>query len=243
MALNEPTRETASTPVDVPPEVEQPPVVGVPSWRGVLNSLVIDGLCPLLTYLALMSYVTGISQVTALLAGAVFPAANGILGIVHRRTLDIIGAIVLIGIVVSIVATFAGGDPKLLLIRESFVTGALGGVCLLSLFAARPLLFFIARQFSTGDNPQKVQSFNALWERPRARRMFRVLTVVWGVGWVVEFGLRVLMVEMLSTPVVLFVSPIVFNGITVGLFVWTLAYVRYQRRVAASDSTAWETRR
>jgi hypothetical protein len=81
---------------------------------------------------------------------AVFPAVNGLVTIVHRRHLDIIGAVVLIGIVVSIVATLVGGDPKLLLIRESFATGALGMVCLTSLVWPRPLMFYIGRNSRLG---------------------------------------------------------------------------------------------
>jgi hypothetical protein len=222
------------------PTVERAPqgVVAPPSWRGVLHDLAIDGLCPLVTYLLLTSYVAGVSQVKALAAGAIFPATNGLFRIVRRKHVDIIGAVVLVGIVVSIVATAIGGDPKLLLIRESFVTGALGVVCLLSLLWTRPLMFYIARQFSTGHDPAQVQAFNDLWERPLARRTFRVMTVVWALGWVGEFGLRVLMVETLSIPRVLAISPIVFNGINMGLFAWTFAYVRHQRQRAAASASS-----
>lgn len=69
------------------------------------------------------------AQIMALAIGAIFPATYGLVGIVRRRHLDIIGTVVLIGIAVSMAATFVGGDPKMLLIRESFVTGALGLVC------------------------------------------------------------------------------------------------------------------
>src|SRR6476469_3103734 len=99
------------------------------SIRSVVPSLVIDGLMPFLTYVFLTVYVPGLSQIMVLGLSAVFPTANGLVTIVRRRHLDIIGAIVILGIVVTIVATLVGGDPKLLLIRESFVTGALGVVC------------------------------------------------------------------------------------------------------------------
>lgn len=234
------TQAPESTPISpnhvgFPDRSEQPQAVAAPSRRAVLHSLAIDGLCPLLTYVLLTSYVTGVSTVIPLAVGAIFPAANGLYGIVRRRHVDIIGAVVLVGIAVSIVATVIGGDPKLLLIRESFVTGALGLMCLLSLLWTRPMMFYIARQFSAGDDPAKVQAFNELWQYPRARRTFRVLTVVWALGWISEFGLRVIMVETLSIPHVLAISPIVFNGITVGLFAWTFAYVRHQRQRAAAS--------
>jgi len=115
--------------------------------------LLIDGLCPYLAYSLLIAYVPGISQIVALAIGAIFPATYGLVGIVRRRHLDIIGTVVLIGIAVSMAATFVG----------------------------------------TGHDAAEIERFNALWQFPGARRLFRVLTIVWGLGWIGEFCLRVVM--------------------------------------------------
>jgi len=212
-----------------------PPPHGPPASEGlsilsIVPSLVIDGLLPFLTYMLLTAYVPNLSQVTALGISAIFPTVNGLVTIVRRRHLDIIGAIVLIGIVVSIAATLVGGDPRLVLIRESFLTGALGVVCATSFLWPRPLMFYIGRQFSVGDDPVKIAEFNALWESAGARYTFRVLTAVWSVVWLGEFALRVVMVWTLSVPQVLAISPFVFNGITIGLIAWTIAYTRRRRQ-------------
>ena len=204
-----------------------------PSIRGVVPNLVIDGLLPFLTYELLTSYAPHLSQVIALGLSATFPTVYGLVTIVRQRHLDIIGAIVLVGIAVSILATLVGGDPKLLLIRESFVTGALGILCLTSLVWPRPLMFYIGRQFSVGQDQAKIAEFNTLWQYPRARHTFRVMTLVWAIGWMSEFALRVAMVWTLSIPEVLAISPFVFNGITIGLIAWSIAYGRRQRQRGA----------
>jgi hypothetical protein len=209
-----------------------------PSIRGVLPGLVIDGLLPFVTYVLLTSYAPRLSQVTALGLSAIFPTVNGLVTIVRRRHLDIVGAIILVGIGVSIVATVAGGDAKLLLIRESFVTGALGVVCVTSFLWPRPLMFYIGRQFSVGEDPAKIAEFNALWQSPGARLTFRVMTAVWAIGWLGEFALRVVMVWWLSTATVLAVSPFVFNGITIGLIAWTISYGRRRRQRGAQATAA-----
>jgi len=201
----------------------------VPSIRSVVPGLVIDGLCPYVTYKFLMAYAPSVSEIGALGLGALFPAGHGLVSLVYRRRIDIIGAIVLVGIAVSILALLLGGSPKLFLIRESFVTGAVGLLALVSLMWRRPLLFYIGRQFSAGDDAAAIEQFNSLWQRPPARRLFRLLTVVWAVGWLLEFAIRVVIVLMLSVAQVLAISPFIFNGITLGLVAWTLAYVRQQR--------------
>jgi hypothetical protein len=224
---------THSQPDPVTPPSGGPSSPEGPSIRGAVPSLVIDGLLPFLTYELLTSYVPHLSQVMALGVSATFPTVYGLVTIVRQRHLDIIGAIVLVGIAVSILATLVGGDPKLLLIRESFVTGALGMVCLTSLVWPRPLMFYIARQFSAGEDRAKIAEFNALWQYPRARHTFRVMTLVWAIGWMSEFALRVAMVRTLSIPEVLAISPFVFNGITIGLIAWSIAYGRRQRQRGA----------
>lgn len=201
-----------------------------PSLWSIVPTLVVDGLCPFLVYVLLRRFAPGVSEITALSTGALFPITRGILEVWHRRRVDIIGTIVLVGIGVSIIALLVGGTPKVLLIRESFLTGALGALALTSFAWPRPLLFYIGRQFSAGADPVAVEQFNGLWQRPAARHTFRLMTLVWAVGWLGEFGLRVVMVQTLSVPQVLAISPLVFNGITVGLIAWTLAYVRQQRR-------------
>jgi len=145
---------------------------------------------------------------------------------------DVIGLFVLTGITVSASAALLGGGPKLVLIRESFVTGALGVICLISLRAPRPLLFFVARDFSTGHDPARMAEFNALWQSPAARHVFRVMTVVWGVGWVGEFALKVLIVTALSITQALVVGPIESTTITVLLIAWSIRYGRASRERA-----------
>lgn len=207
----------------------------MPSVRSVIPSLIVDGLCPYLAYKLLTAYLST-SEIVALGVGAIFPAAHGAHSIWRRRRIDIIGAIVLVGIAVSVVALLVGGSPQLFLIRESFVTGALGLLALTSLAWRRPLLFYIGRQFSAGADPEATEQFNALWQLAPARRTFRVMTIAWALGWLGEFGLRVLMVMTLSIGQVLAISPFVFNGMTIGLIAWTVAYARRRRARGQSSS-------
>ena len=199
------------------------------SFRSVIPTLVFDAALPYLAYE--LAKRQGLGEMAALGASAVPPALYGLYEIARKRHIDIIGSIVLAGIVVSAAATFVGGNPKLVLIRESFVTGALGLICLSSLLWPRPLMFFVARQFTVGQDAEGIAWFDGLWERPGARQMFRILTVVWAVGWIGEFALRVALVETLTVEQMLAVGPILFNGITFGLIAWTIAFTRYRRKL------------
>src|SRR5579872_5066819 len=122
------------------------PVERTPSLWAIVPTLIVDGVCPFVVYVLLRKYATGVSEIMALAIGAIFPAAKGILDVLRRKHVDIIGTIVLIVIIVSLLVS---ASARLFLIRESFVTGALGLVALTSFAWKRPMLFYVGRQFST----------------------------------------------------------------------------------------------
>jgi hypothetical protein len=210
------------------------PVVSAPrmSLRGSLldigRSLVINGAVPLVVYNVLKGQ--GASDITALGVAAVVPAIDGIVTVVRRHRIDLISALALAGIAVSVIAMLIGGDPRLLLIRESFLTAALGVACIVSLVLPRPLMFYFGRYFATGDDPAKVTRYDMLWQYAYFRHVNRVITLVWGAVYLGEFALRVFMVYQLSINQVLAISPLVFNGITIAVIVWTFAYARFAWR-------------
>ena len=211
-------------------ESNTPAAVPRMNIRGLLPSILINGAVPLAIYLILKHY--NYSDLIALSASVLFPVIGSIISIVRQHTLDLIAAIALVGIAVSIIAVFLGGDPKILLIRESFVTGALGIACFVSLLFPRPLMFYFGRYFATANDPAKRAKYNELWQYPYFRFVNRVITVVWGVSYAGEFILRVILVHTLPTAVVLAVSPIILGGLTILTIAWTFAYAR---RAAARD--------
>jgi hypothetical protein len=194
--------------------------------RDIARNLVISGALPLLIYFVMTS--RGVSTFVALAVAAIPPALDGLYSVVRRRHMDLIAALVLAGIVVSIVAVLLGGNPRVLLVRESFFTGALGVSCFVSLvLLPRPLMFYFGRYFATGDDPVKITGYNALWQYPYFRHVQRLITLVWGAAYTGEFVLRVGMAaSTLPIPVVLAVSPVIFGAITVATIFWTFAYAR-----------------
>jgi|SRR5579864_2773219 len=202
--------------------------------RGFWPILLLDVALPYLAYRYLTQRVPAMPLATVLAWTMVFPATANALTVARRRRLDIIGTIVLAGIVVSIVGVRFGADPRILLIRESFVTGMLGLLCLLSLTLSRPLMFYVGRELTTGNDPVRVGEFDALWQWEDARRSFRLITIVWGVGWLAECFLRVILAFTLPVGRVLVVAPLLLAAITAGMLLWTMRYVA--RRRAAGEA-------
>jgi hypothetical protein len=181
------------------------------------------------TVLYLVARSAGVAEVKALVWTALVPAAVGAIGLARTRSLNPIAAITLFAIAVSLLAAFAGGDSRLLLIRESFVTGALGLACLVSLALPRPMMFWFGRWFATRGDRAANAVYDALWARPGFRRVNRIITVVWAFAFLAEFGIRVTLVYLLPSAAVLAAAPFVTWAITIATLAWTYRYVRAQR--------------
>lgn len=226
-----------------PTAVAQAPAepVGTPNLREMIPDLVIDGVLPAVLYQILSRH--GVPDVPALAAGAIFPAANILRKFLKTRSLDLIGAIVLIFLAIGVVSSLLSGNVLFVLIKESFITGLVGLMFLGSLLGKRPIIFYIARQFVAGENPERLEWWNGLWQHERFRHTMRLMTTVWGLGYFIEALLRVAIALTLAPGMVVIVSPILAIGTTVGLIIWTRAYgkmvqERANRELAAQTASA-----
>jgi len=199
--------------------------------RGLLPSILVNGVLVFVIYL-LVKRVTSASDFVALVISAIPAMIYTLLGLIRQRQVDVLGAFALITIAVSIVLTFFSGDVRLFQIRESFLTVLFGLVCLVSLLFPRPLWFYIIRYFATGNKPEQVATFNMAWQYPGFRTYIRHITILWGVIYIIEFVIRLVMVYNLPVAQFLLISPFIFYGITIATIAFTLAYGRRLRQRA-----------
>jgi hypothetical protein len=195
----------------------------------LVSSIVINVVLPILIYWALKKY-TSSSDFLALVASSVPSLIDSIVGVIRRKRIDLLAGIVLVGIVITLITVALGGSPKVYLIRESFFTAAFGLAYLVSLLFPKPLAFYFARYFATGNHPENIPWFDSLWQHQQFRHTMRVITVVWGIGFLLEAALRTYLVIVLNIVQFLIVSPFVIYGILGILIVWMFLYSRQGRK-------------
>jgi len=182
------------------------------SVRGQIASLVlINAIAPYLVYELTEPYVGGLA---ALALSAVPPGIEGVWSVLRKRKLDVASALVLGGIAVSLVLVALGGTERVLLLRDSLITSVLGLAIAISAAFPRPILYYLFRQVQ-GVEPEL--------------RAMRVLSVVLGVGLVLEMAVRTAMVLEMTTDRFLLLSPFVQYGMTAALVAWTALYMRRHR--------------
>jgi hypothetical protein len=208
------------------PSAEHAPAQGG-RFRNIAMIVIFDVAAPLAAYSLLRS--AGLSTVSALLLSGVFPALLVIIGAVRNRRVDVVGVLVLAGIVVGSVLGLLSHSTKLVLMEGSVPTAVFGVGCLASLWARRPLMFNFALEFAGPDTPTG-REMTSLWQHEEFRRLFRVITIVWGVGFLIEPAVRAVIVYNTSTGTALAsskVTPYIWFAV---LSAWTVGYGRFHKR-------------
>ena len=197
--------------------------------------LVFDLGGPLLAYSLLRS--GGMSTVAALIISGIFPALGIAVGALVDRRLDIIGVVVLAGLVVGTVLGLISNNARVYLVEGAVPSLVFALACLGSLGASKPLIYRFAVELLGPDTP-KGRDVVGAWQYPGFRRAFQVITAAWGIGYLIEVAARLVVVETTSTGIALLFSKLVPYVFALGLSVWTLVYGEHEKRKAEQLASA-----
>jgi hypothetical protein len=212
----------------------------VPSLRLLAPNLIVAGVLPVVAYALLRPHLP--SDATALAIVMIFPVAEIVFERTRRGRFDPIGVIALVGIGLGLIgAVVFNGNATLLKVRESLITGVFGVICLLSLAAERPAMFYMGRMFATGGDPTRTAEFDEVWMLPTVPRRFRMVTAVWGIGLTGEAVFRLLLALSIPTQSFLVISQIVNWGVLGGLLWFSFAAQRSGEQQVVAMLEAAET--
>jgi hypothetical protein len=197
------------------------------TWRTLLTTLIFDISGPLLTYRIL--HAAGASDVVALIASGVPPALGVAIAAKRHARLDVIGVLVLLGVVIGTSLGLLTHDARLVLLEGAVPTLLFALVCLLSVPLRRPLIFVLLRAMA-GNRGITASELRALGRDSATRNDFRVITLVWGVGFLAESLLKAAVVLSSPTGMALTVSKVVAYPVAAVLLLWTGWYLRRARR-------------
>lgn len=180
----------------------------------------------------------GVGEVPALLLGALGPLLELAITAAWRRRLDEFSTVVLIFLALGVVTSLFLDDPRLLLLKESAITGLFGIVLLVTVPTNRPLMFLFGRRFATGGEPERVAWWNGLWAYPGFRRTQRGLTLMWGATLLVEAVARGVLTYRLDTATMVVVNAVVPPVVIALLVTATVVWARRSQRAGEARSAA-----
>lgn len=201
---------------------------------GVITSFLADMVLPLALYYGLRAF--GVNQWLALVLGGVLPVVRLGYTLVTQRRLETMSACTLTVVVCGTAIAMLTGDVRLLLARESYLTGLLGIWILGTLFfAARPFVFTVTIKMLP---PRTSADWLRDWHRsPEFRRVMRLMTIFWGSSFLLDAVARVVMAYTLPVDVVPIASAVLLAVLLSTIVQWSKAYGKRRLRAAAAQDS------
>lgn len=182
--------------------------------------VILDIALPLIAYYTLHSL--GSSDWAALMAATAAASVRLIVVTVLSRRVSWFAAIMLVFFGVGLALAFVGGDPRFLLLKDSFSTALLGALFLSSLATRHPFALVAAQ----ASKPADAEALDRLYrDKPLGRRAFRISTLGWGVGLLIESVVRVPLVYLLPVQLMVGLSTAMLVGVMAALTGWNILYL------------------
>jgi hypothetical protein len=194
------------------------------SGRTMVRGLALDVGLPLVTYYVL--HAAGVSNWFALLAATLLAGARIALVAVRQRVLNAFGLVMLVVFGLGLVLSFATGDVRFLVLKDSIGTGVLGLLFLCFALAGHPLTLAATRTWAPERAAAMAERYRTV---PAVRHGHFIVSMVWGLALLTEALVRVLLVFLLPISVVVGLSSALVVVVIGSLMVWTLWYIRRAR--------------
>ncbi|MFE2996063.1 VC0807 family protein [Nocardia sp. NPDC059246] len=130
-------------------------------------------------------------------------------------------------IVAGTVVSLVTGDPRTLLVRDSWLFGALGLWTLGTLFTQRPMMRSFARTIVTVKIGEAgYREWDTRWDNDsRFRHQLRVLTALWGTVFTLDAVIRVVFAYALPLDAVPLATTLQWLVVLAGLITFHIVYV------------------
>ncbi|WP_067824163.1 VC0807 family protein [Nocardia inohanensis] len=201
-----------------------------PELRKMLAPIARDILVPMAAYYAL--HAAGCSDFVALLAGAVASGVIVAAGVVRARKLDLFAAIVLGGFAIGLIGSMISGDARMMIVRDSFGTAAVGAAFLIATLLGKPLTYQAVRKALAGT-ARAAEIEQAYRTNAVVRRVHTRLSALWGAGLLAESATRIVLAYQLPVSTMAWLSSVLMAGTVTVLTVITIRTVKAMRKTMA----------
>jgi len=179
------------------------------------SGLFFDVGAPLVGYYALR--LLGATDWVALLVATLVAGLRLVWVAARTRRVTWFAVVMLVVFGLGLALAFVDGDPRFLLVTDSFTTALVGLVFLASLLGGKPLTL---SAFQTSQ-PHRAREMEEYYRTlPPVRHTFRVSAVVWGVGLLLLAIVRIPLIYLLPIDVMVGLSTALLVTVIVGLAIW-----------------------
>jgi len=224
-------KNSTNTPAPAPAETDKPDL------RGLATAL-----SPLGTYYLLHNGF-GVGLVASLALSSVVPGVRTVLSLFRDRNLNALATLMLVVNLLGIALSFATGDPRLMIAKDSVISSVIAVSILLSVAGRRPMMSAGLKPMITKGDPAKA----AAWDRLTAgsapfRRAESLFSLIWGAALLADCAARFVGAFTLPVATMIWLSTVILvAAIGAGIAFGSLASNPIEKMVAAEARAAAET--
>ncbi|MGD0190346.1 MAG: VC0807 family protein [Rhizomicrobium sp.] len=201
--------------------------------RSILFSLFVNGVCPYLLYRTLQPHYPA-GSVLPLVWASIFPVTGLVAGLIRTRTIDYIAVIALFEISWNVSTALLASTLGWAMILRSSEGLSVAAFFLCLTLIGHPPIFYLARQFTAGADPERRRTFAAVNAADKSRT-FTIASLAWVAGILAQTALNMTLAVKLSPANYLLVAQFLNIGVNVAMVVWTIRFTRARlERVASS---------
>lgn len=157
-----------------------------------LVPMVVDVGIPVGSYYLLHAGL-GLSLWLSLALSSVVPAVRSVTGLVAQRELNVLALLMLFVNVAGIAVSFATGDPRLMIAKDSVISSVIAVAILVSVAARRPLMTAGLKPFLTRGTAGRTEAWDRLAAgSARFRRLEGLYSAIWGVALLADCVARLI---------------------------------------------------
>lgn len=193
--------------------------------RHIARQVILEIALPIGGYYVLRGI--GVGPWLALVAPALITLPFLLYDAVRHRRLDIAAAFTLTMIVLATAMAMITGDPRTLMVRDSWIFGFLGLWALASVFTQHPFMRTTARAVVTAKVGEAgYQEWDARWDNDsQFRYHLRVLSAVWGAGFLLDTIIRVTLAYTLPLDTIPLVTTLQWLAVLAILITFHIFYI------------------
>jgi hypothetical protein len=195
------------------------------AFRALVRSILINLLAPAILYRVVSPHFPAAS-LTPLALSSLPPILALAWSLIKLRAVDFLGLFALENVACNIAALLLAHTEEGALVGRALQNVPLALIFLGSLAFRRPLVFYMARQFATGNEPDAGPAFDVAASQPSALGTYRFMTWVWAAGLLIKSAGSVILATHFAAKDYLVFSPLWDLISDSSLVSWSILYGR-----------------
>ena len=202
--------------------------------RSIGLSLFVNGVCPYILYRLLQPHYPA-GSVMPLVYASIFPLLGLVLGHIRTRSIDFIALLALFEISYNIVTALVAANVHWAILLRSSEGYFVATAFLAATLAGHPPIFYIARQFAAGSDPERRKIFAAVNAADKGRT-FAIASYAWVGSIAFQTSLNIILAMSVTPANYLLIAQFLNTGVNVAMVAWTIRFTsrRLERHIASA---------